>query len=58
LSYATLPILKQGLQGVELSARALLPGIGVAVLLALIVGLPPAFRARRLHIVDALAGKR
>ncbi len=58
LSYATLPILKQGLQGVELSARALLPGIGVAVLLALVVGLPPALRARRLAIVDALAGKR
>jgi len=56
-SYGALPIIKQGLQGVELSPLALLPGIGVAVLLALIVGLPPALRAKRLNIVDALAGK-
>ncbi|MHB8475204.1 MAG: ABC transporter permease [Steroidobacteraceae bacterium] len=58
LSYAALPIIKLGLQGVELSPRALLPGIGAAVLLALIVGLPPALRAGRLNIVDALADKR
>jgi putative ABC transport system permease protein len=57
LSFAALPIIKRGLQGVDLSPRALLPGIGVAVLLALIVGLPPALRAMRLNIVDALAGK-
>jgi putative ABC transport system permease protein len=56
LSYGALPIIKQGLQGVELSPRALIPGIGVAVSLALIVGLPPALRAMRLNIVDALAG--
>ena len=30
----------------------------VAVVLALVVGLPPAWRARRLRIVDALAGHR
>jgi putative ABC transport system permease protein len=58
LSYAALPIIKLGLQGVELSPVALLPGIAVAVLLALIVGLPPALRASRLNIVDALADKR
>jgi putative ABC transport system permease protein len=58
LSFAALPIVKMGLQGVELSPRALLPGIGVAVLLAFIVGLPPAWRAMRLTIVDALADKR
>jgi putative ABC transport system permease protein len=58
LSYAALPIIKLGLQGVELSPEALLPGIGAAVLLALIVGLPPALRAGRLNIVDALADKR
>jgi putative ABC transport system permease protein len=58
LSYATLPIIKQGLQGLQLSPRALIPGIGAAVLLALIVGLPPALRAMRLNIVDALADKR
>jgi putative ABC transport system permease protein len=58
LSFAALPVVKMGLQGVELSPRALLPGIGVAVLLAFIVGLPPALRAMRLTIVDALADKR
>jgi ABC-type lipoprotein release transport system permease subunit len=30
----------------------------VAVLLSLIVGLPPALRAMRLNIVDGLAAKR
>jgi putative ABC transport system permease protein len=58
LSFGALPILKQGMQGIELSPLALIPGIGVAVLLALIVGLPPAMRAMRLNIVDALADKR
>jgi len=58
LSYAALPIIKLGLQGVELSPKALLPGIGAAVLLALAVGTPPALRAMRLNIVDALADKR
>jgi putative ABC transport system permease protein len=58
MSFGALPIIKQGLQGVELSPRALLPGFGAAVLLALIVGLPPALRAMRLNIVDALADKR
>jgi putative ABC transport system permease protein len=57
LSYAALPIIKQGLQGVELSPKALIPGIGVAVILAFIVGIPPALRAMRLNIVDALADK-
>lgn len=32
-------------------------GVGVAILLALISGLPPAVRAQRLNIVDALAGR-
>jgi putative ABC transport system permease protein len=58
LSYTALPIVKEGLQGVELSPGALLPGLGVAVLLALIVGAAPALSAMRLSIVDALAGKR
>src|ERR1700730_6258497 len=58
LSYAAMPIIKLGLQGVELSPRALIPGMAAAVLLALIVGLPPALRAMRLNIVDALADKR
>ena len=32
-------------------------GIGVAVLLAVVTGLPPAWRTTRLNIVDALAGR-
>jgi putative ABC transport system permease protein len=58
LAYAALPIIKLGLQGVELSPTALVPGVAAAVLLALIVGLPPALRAMKLNIVDALADKR
>jgi putative ABC transport system permease protein len=58
LSFAALPIIKMGLQGVQLSPKALIPGIGAAVLLAFIVGMPPALRAMRLNIVDALADKR
>jgi putative ABC transport system permease protein len=58
LSFAALPIIKMGLQGVQLSPAALIPGIGIAVLLALIVGAAPALRAMRLNIVDALADKR
>jgi putative ABC transport system permease protein len=57
-SYAVLPIVKQGLQGMDLSHGELLPGIGVAVLLALIVGAAPALRAMRLNVVDALMDKR
>jgi putative ABC transport system permease protein len=59
LSYAVLPIVREsGLQGIELSPSALAPGVAVAVLLSLIVGLPPALRAMRLNIVDGLAAKR
>jgi putative ABC transport system permease protein len=58
LSYAMLPIIKIALQGVQLKPSALIPGIGVSVLLALIVGAAPALRAMRLNIVDALADKR
>ncbi|MFI4889715.1 MAG: ABC transporter permease [Steroidobacterales bacterium] len=57
LSFAMLPIIRQGLQGVELTPRAVLPGLGVAVILAFVVGTPPALRAMRLSIVDALAGR-
>ncbi len=35
----------------------IITGFGIAVILALISGLPPAFRAQRLNIVDALAGR-
>jgi putative ABC transport system permease protein len=58
LSYAVMPIVALGLQGIDLSHGAQPLGIGVAVLLALIVGLPPAVRAMRLNVVDALMDKR
>ena len=32
-------------------------GTGLAILLALVTGLPPALRAGRLNIVDALAAR-
>ena len=50
---------RRGLQGVGPVATALhLPGSAVAVLLALLVGTPPALRAMRLNVVDALMDKR
>jgi putative ABC transport system permease protein len=58
LSYGLLPIIQGALQGVELSGGMLLPGLLVAAVLALFVGLPPAIRANRLQIVDALADQR
>ncbi len=58
LSYPLLPIMQNALQGVELSGGMLLPGLLVAALLAVFVGLPPAIRANRLQIVDALADRR
>jgi len=58
MSYAALPIIRKGLQGVELPKDVWIPGVGVAVLLAVIVGLPPALTAMRLNIVDALADRR
>jgi len=58
LSYAILPGIQHFLQGMDLSHGAQLSGIWVAVLLALIVGLPPALRAMRMNVVDALMEKR
>jgi putative ABC transport system permease protein len=58
LKYPLLPLVQTGLQGVDLSHGPQLPGIGVAVLLALLVGAPPALRAMRLNVVDALMEKR
>jgi putative ABC transport system permease protein len=50
------------LVGSILGPSTLLPivvvfGLGIAVVLAIISGLPPALRAQRLNIVDALAGR-
>ena len=58
LKYPLLPLVQRGLQGIDLSHGPQLPGIGVAVLLALLVGAPPALRAMRLNVVDALMDKR
>jgi putative ABC transport system permease protein len=57
LSLAALPLIRRGLQGVELSHDAWIPGLGAAVLLALLVGLLPGLRAMRLNIVEALAAQ-
>jgi putative ABC transport system permease protein len=58
LSRGILPFVGDALQGVDLSADMLGPGIAIAAVLAVVVGLPPALRARRLKIVDALAEGR
>jgi putative ABC transport system permease protein len=58
LSYGLLPIIKDTLQGIDISGGVLIPGVALAAAIALIVGLPPALRAKRLKIVDALADKR
>ena len=41
----------------KLPPVVVLAGLAIAVILALISGLPPALRAQRLNIVDALAGR-
>jgi putative ABC transport system permease protein len=45
------------LSGIHLPAAVFAWGMAIAVLLAVISGLPPALRARRLNLVDALAGR-
>jgi putative ABC transport system permease protein len=39
------------------TALVLGTGIGIAILLAAVSGLPPAWRSTRINIVDALAGR-
>jgi putative ABC transport system permease protein len=46
-----------GIAGTELPIRVFAVGALLAVSLALVSGLPPAWRARQLTIVDALAGR-
>lgn len=51
------PVIRKAI-GFEASAGLIaFAGLGFAVALALIAGLPPAIRAMRLQIVDALAGR-
>ncbi len=57
LAAAIFPLIKR-LIGFDLqSGPVLLIGIAIAALLAIVTGLPPAIRGRRLQIVDALAGR-
>jgi len=46
-----------GLAGASLPVRFVAFGLAIAAALAVASGLPPALRARRLYIVDALAGR-
>jgi putative ABC transport system permease protein len=59
LSGVVVPIVASRLNIVlhGLPVSVIVGGLGAAVLVALISGLPPAQRARRLVIVDALAGR-
>jgi len=41
----------------HLGSAVVTAGLVIAVVLAMISGLPPALRAQRLNIVDALAGR-
>jgi putative ABC transport system permease protein len=51
------PMLKALLGDLPMPMIVVYMGAGVALLLALVSGLPPAIRAQRLNIVDALAGR-
>lgn len=55
LAVLAFPALEQYIGTATLPPVVLGAGVGVAVLLALIIGLPPALRGLRLNIVDALA---
>jgi putative ABC transport system permease protein len=57
-SYGLLPVVRSVLQGIVTSPWLVPHGIALAVLLALLVGTPPALRAMRLNVVDALMEKR
>jgi putative ABC transport system permease protein len=57
-SYALIPVVQSVLQGIVASPWLIPRGLGLAVLLALLVGTPPALRAMRLNVVDALMEKR
>ncbi|HVJ52620.1 MAG TPA: ABC transporter permease [Aliidongia sp.] len=57
LAWFTFPALKAFIGVAVLPWNVIVLGIALAVLLALVVGMPPALRARRLNIVDALAGR-
>jgi len=51
------PVMKPIFGEFQMPAIVLAMGAGMALVLALVSGLPPAWRARQLNIVDALAGR-
>jgi putative ABC transport system permease protein len=55
MSAAAIKIIGTALGAGVLPPAVIFSGLAMAVLLALISGLPPAVRAQRLNIVDALA---
>jgi putative ABC transport system permease protein len=57
IATAIFPMLKGVIGVVSLPVVVIFIGLGIAVFLALASGLPPAWRAKRLNIVDALAGR-
>lgn len=57
LAELAFPLVKESIGFEAAAGPILLAGLGFAVVLALISGLPPAIRAMRLQIVDALAGR-
>jgi putative ABC transport system permease protein len=57
LAELAFPLVKKTIGFEAAAGPILLAGLGFAVALALISGLPPAIRAMRLQIVDALAGR-
>ena len=56
-SRSTRGALKQIFGGFQMPMIVMAMGGGVALVLAIVSGLPPAWRARQLNIVDALAGR-
>jgi putative ABC transport system permease protein len=57
LAAMVFPLIRTGIGFNVQAGPVLLTGLGLAVALALISGLPPAVRGMRLSIVDALAGR-
>jgi putative ABC transport system permease protein len=60
LAYLALPIIGEASSGqldVALQPESWTLGLGLMLIIGTLVGLPPALKAMRLRIVDALAGR-
>lgn len=57
LAAAGAPLLANTIGSVQMSALTVLMGMAAAIMVALVSAIPPAWRIRRLRVVDALAGK-